>query len=393
MIHRIPCLYTTICIAGALAHSSRAAQWTVTLLHPAGATASQGRGVSANQQVGYVFMNGAGASALWTGSAESYTTLDPSSADGECDDVANGRQVGYVFFGTGTTGMRASLWNGTRNSRIDLHPGGDGDSRAYGVTTGFQVGYVYQILSSRAAMWSGTSASYRSLHPEFAAHSWAYGVSANQQVGLIRLNNNQNHAALWSGTPSSFVDLHPAGATYSIALDVANNEQVGWIEVGGQRHAGMWRGTAASWIDLNPPGASSSEAHAMAGGFQVGHARLAGAIRACIWAGSATSCTDLSAYLPSGFTSSTAEGIWTDGNAVNIVGSAYRDSTHNYEAVLWTRQPCRVDFDHDGFVTGIDFDLFTYAFEAGDPGADFDADGFITGIDFDLFVYAFEAGC
>jgi hypothetical protein len=44
-------------------------------------------------------------------------------------------------------------------------------------------------------------------------------------------------------------------------------------------------------------------------------------------------------------------------------------------------------------VTGLDFDLFVTAFEAGDPSADFDHDGFLTGIDFDLFVAAFEQGC
>ena len=54
---------------------------------------------------------------------------------------------------------------------------------------------------------------------------------------------------------------------------------------------------------------------------------------------------------------------------------------------------CLVDFDCDGFVTGIDFDLFVLAFEAGGATADFDGDGFITGIDFDLYVQAFEAGC
>ena len=54
---------------------------------------------------------------------------------------------------------------------------------------------------------------------------------------------------------------------------------------------------------------------------------------------------------------------------------------------------CLVDFDGDGFVTGLDFDLFVQAFEAGEATSDFDGDGFITGVDFDLFVQAFEYGC
>lgn len=54
---------------------------------------------------------------------------------------------------------------------------------------------------------------------------------------------------------------------------------------------------------------------------------------------------------------------------------------------------CAADFDGDGFVTGIDYDLFVTAFENGDMSADFDGDGFLTGIDFDRYVLAFEEGC
>lgn len=64
-------------------------------------------------------------------------------------------------------------------------------------------------------------------------------------------------------------------------------------------------------------------------------------------------------------------------------------------ATFWLvpEDPCPIDLDNDSFVTGIDFDLYVAAFEAGDQSADFDRDGFITGLDFDLYVQAFEAGC
>ncbi len=55
--------------------------------------------------------------------------------------------------------------------------------------------------------------------------------------------------------------------------------------------------------------------------------------------------------------------------------------------------PCPADFNHDGFVTGDDFDSFSLAFIAGDLAADFDHNGFVTGDDFDAYVAAFEAGC
>lgn len=55
--------------------------------------------------------------------------------------------------------------------------------------------------------------------------------------------------------------------------------------------------------------------------------------------------------------------------------------------------PCPSDFDDDGFVTGLDYDLFVIDFEAGNPAADFDNDCFVTGRDFDLFVADYEIGC
>lgn len=54
---------------------------------------------------------------------------------------------------------------------------------------------------------------------------------------------------------------------------------------------------------------------------------------------------------------------------------------------------CRSDFDQDGFVTGVDFDLFRVAFEAGLETADHDGNGFVNGEDFDQFVQDFETGC
>ena len=75
--------------------------------------------------------------------------------------------------------------------------------------------------------------------------------------------------------------------------------------------------------------------------------------------------------------------IWGE----NIGWINLNDNTH------YVGTTCPSDFDGDGFITGIDFDLFVQAFEAGDIAADFDGDGFLTGIDYDLYVQAFEAGC
>ena len=62
-------------------------------------------------------------------------------------------------------------------------------------------------------------------------------------------------------------------------------------------------------------------------------------------------------------------------------------------AVVTVQNCCPADFDGDGFVSGLDYDLYVQAFENGEASADFDGDGFVSGIDFDLYVAAFEKGC
>ncbi len=54
---------------------------------------------------------------------------------------------------------------------------------------------------------------------------------------------------------------------------------------------------------------------------------------------------------------------------------------------------CRADFDRNGFVNGIDYDLFAEAYESGNSEADIDENGFVNAIDYDLFADAFDAGC
>ena len=88
----------------------------------------------------------------------------------------------------------------------------------------------------------------------------------------------------------------------------------------------------------------------------------------------------------------------TDCNANGIPDSCDIASGHSHDADSDGTPdecvaPCSADFDGDGFVTGLDYDLYVQAFESGETTADFDGDGFITGSDFDQYVVAYEAGC
>lgn len=54
---------------------------------------------------------------------------------------------------------------------------------------------------------------------------------------------------------------------------------------------------------------------------------------------------------------------------------------------------CLADYDSNGFVNALDYDLFAEAFETGDFGADVNNDHFVNALDYDLFAEAFEGGC
>ena len=62
---------------------------------------------------------------------------------------------------------------------------------------------------------------------------------------------------------------------------------------------------------------------------------------------------------------------------------------------LWTAPTatCPADINGDGFVNGVDFDLYLDLFYYGDAAADYNGDGFTSGEDFDQFMDGFVAGC
>jgi hypothetical protein len=310
------------------------ASWTVINLHPAGATESYAYGVHGNQQVGTARVSGEFRASLWTGSAGSWVNLSGSNDGALLYGVSGGQQVGGMV-------ANAFLWHGTVQSAVNLHPYGQpgvgGYSWAYGTDGTFQVGEVIDAGGAyRASMWNGSASSWVNLHPSGAFSSYARGVHGGKQVGYAVVGGVRR-ASLWSGTAASWVSLHPAGATWSEAWGVHGSQQVGFAKVGGSDQASLWTGTAASWLSLHPAGATESRAYGVYAGKQVGYAVVGGVQRASLWSGTAASWVDLHQFLPAGFSSSEARGIWENPFFIYVVGWGFNTATNRNEALMWRK--------------------------------------------------------
>jgi hypothetical protein len=111
--------------------------------------------------------------------------------------------------------VRASLWNGTAASWVDLAPPGATESTAYAVNAGQQVGYADVDSIRRASLWTGSPASWvdlASLLPAGFGTSEAKGISrvgAQTYVVGYGVNNvtGRHEALMWvsrSVAPTSF---------------------------------------------------------------------------------------------------------------------------------------------------------------------------------------------
>lgn len=317
------------------------AQWSITVLNPATAPGSIAYGIGSGQQVGRANPTNyppgqtthVSRASLWSGTAGSWTNLHPSSAN---QSVAYGTHAGQQVGSILRDGMhQASLWHGTEQSHINLNPIGSYHSEATGVRNGIQVGYAVFDGASIASLWRGSSASWVSLHPEGATGSSAEATDGIQQVGTVRINSTKR-AVLWNGTASSMVDLTPDGALAAHALGVDQGMQVGYTSFPldtSRIRASLWLGSASSWIDLSPTNSIESYAYGVHNGMQVGWASFGSGPRASIWRGTAQSYEDLHEFLPSGYLSSQALGVYADDQFFYVVGVARHSS--NDHAVLW----------------------------------------------------------
>ncbi len=329
-----------IAVAALLVMNAHAQTWTVTNIHPVGASSSYAVGTTGTLQVGSASFGNEVHAAIWAGSAGSFLDLHPTGATNSYLTAIEGsQQVGMAAFGT----IRAAAWAGTVTSYLSLHLPGALSSDLYGTSGSQQCGIIGTGAGTEAGIWEGDTASFVNLHPAGASVSKARGTNGARQVGTATFGG-ADHAVIWTGTAASFVDLHPAGATLSYLEDIEPAQKPDAQMVGGAvfanvPHAGLWAGTSASFVDLHPAQATDSLALETNGSAQVGTARISNFLHAAFWRGTAASFVDLHAFLPADFSSSTAAGIWSDGVTTFVAGYGYNDTTQRTEALLWKLAP------------------------------------------------------
>lgn len=290
-------------------------------------------GTGSGERVGAALGAGRFHAALWNGARNSIVDLDPGLYGSVATSVDGGLQAGY--YGVRFTAVRYSshtyyhaiLWFGKETGFIDLHPAGDsiyGESRVYAMALGHQ----YGVCDGSAAIWGGTASSLVKINPAWAISSQILASDGVQQVGTGSLSTTSwTEAILWRGSSASAVNLDPSGGlefSGALGVDSVHNQQVGYIGVlqGGlvPYHAAIWSGTAASVVDIHPAGYIQSQATATRSGTQVGFATTGvNQQHAMVWHGSSASAVNLEQYLPTGVSSSIATAIDVDGS---IVGSA-----------------------------------------------------------------------
>jgi hypothetical protein len=312
-------------------------QWTAVRLHPESALGSEVLAVGAGRQGGYGFFPGFyEPPIIWRGSSSAWTPY--STVSGIVGTV-------YGIWGEVEVGIDdswASLWRGTPESRVSLHPAGvSGLSYAYAACGNMQAGAVGN--NSNAAVWYGSAASYVNLHPAGAVSSEAFATDGVLQGGYVVWPSTPGpvfHAAIWSGTAQSVVDLNPTGASQAVSSYVrgmAPGIQVGEARRFGQNvHAAVWHGTAASWVDLHPStNAGGSTIWGTTGTVHVGEYAEVGFMQAAVNFGTPDSWLSLHQYLPAGYDGfSRATSVYQEENTLYVGGWA-DNSLGQREAFLW----------------------------------------------------------
>jgi hypothetical protein len=319
--------------------ASALADWTAIRLHPSGSYSTSVGGVSATNQVGFwqATPQSPIKPVIWSGSFGSMVNLAPAASDyGVLYGLSGGTQFGHL-------NGRASLWQGTPESRVSLHPTNappDSGSVVHAMRGNEQAGTFSAAAGSiHGAVWHGSAGSFVDLHAWGPRDiSLAFATDGLRQGGYFQTEFGSPHAVLWSGSAASMIDLNPPGAGGSTIYGMASGQQAGiaYFGVPSIDHAVIWSGSANSWVDLNPPNSSSILA-ATCGTAQAG--QLNG-FSAAVWFGTPQSVVNLHAFLAPEYVYSVATSVYEQSGLFYVGGWAYRSGGPSQEAFLWVGVPC-----------------------------------------------------
>ena len=281
----------------------------------------------------------------------------------ECPSRSNGYELsadGSVAVGLSWDGCsgRGFVWHEQDGAMMQLQRLASGGNRASVVSAdGIVIAGFAQGTSGRTpAMWNGATGAGTLADPTGSLQGEFMGMNDDGSILL---------GTVYTGGADGVFDA------------------VTWTAAGGMQRVGagsLTVGWAGAAMDIDTAGTV------------VGFDYLLGNRRAWIKPAAASNLVPLGDWATSHGAAVpiallVAQAISNDGRVI----CGHGGGTNSW--ILTVTPPCRADFDGDGFVSGIDFDLYVQAFEAGASSADFDGDGFVTGIDFDLYVEAYEAGC
>ncbi len=313
------------------------ASWTVQRFFVEGSTSSRIRHGNGTIQVGSAVINGVTQGGYWSGTSNSWVSILPAGA---ASSVTYQVFEDKVYGTVNTSGQfRAGYWSTTTNSWTSVHPDGATGSEIRAADGNQYAGYInYPGVPSRASVWNLTSGTTVNLVPNGFYSASLSDMENGRQVGNLRPTNaGGSLAVLWSSTAESYVNLNPVGYIGSNASGISGDQQVGSARNSSFRDvAALWRGTKESFVNLNPTGATTSEARGVFNGIQVGGATFGSTFKAGLWTGTSNSWVDLHATL-TGYSSSAANDIWSDGVNYYISGQGFNTATNQQEGLLWTQ--------------------------------------------------------
>jgi hypothetical protein len=246
--------------------------------------------------------------------------------------------IGHAHIGTVFHDFTSSAGYWANGTFVNLHPQGMHGSEGWGISGGQQVGFVMPVLwgNARATLWHGTAESRVDLHPPQYQSSEAAATDGVNQGGIVYTSVGGILAGMWSGSAASFVNMNPPGARGSEIRGMVPGVQVGFAYYPGllNPRATVWQGTPESAVNINPVGSAWSELRATTGTVHVGGAWWSPGPSAALWLDtSPDNVINLASLLPPGYGSSFATGIVEHEGIYYISGFAsYQSRNH---AILW----------------------------------------------------------